>query len=295
MAQINFNSIQTSENSFSGNSVDFFSLKNDGDTAIVRFMHDSTESFELLTVHDVVLNDKYRKANCIRQPNEPLENCPLCATGKKVQQRFFIHLIQYVQDSNGTITGIPKVWERPASYAYKLKNLIDEYGPLSEVVFKVKRNGAKGSKDTTYDIMFCNPAVYNNDYYAKMPGAFDTYSALGSIVLNKNFDELLSYVETGAFPQVIREEHVESVAQPSYNNPSVMPIPNATPASTYPNGMVGEMNVPLSNQPTAPRETPIYDAMVNPSVLTPNPTPVPNMGQQFNTQQPIQRPIRSYN
>ena len=273
MAQIDFNSIQTGEaNTQFGNSVDFFSLKNDGDTAIVRFMHDSTDTFELLTVHDIVLNDKYRKANCIRQPNEPLENCPLCATGKKVQQRFFIHLIQYVQDSNGNITGIPKVWERPASYAYKLKNLIDEYGPLSDSVFKIIRNGVKGSKDTTYDIMFCNPAVYNSDYYVKDNSAFENYSALGRIVLNKNFEELLSYVNTGSFPEVKKEETpVATSVPPTYNNMNPIPpntIPTQEPGFT-----------PASQQTMAPQ--------------------MPNNtfgGQQpFNQTQQVQRPIRSYN
>ncbi len=274
MAQIDFNSIHTGESSTQfSNSVDFFSLKNDGDTAIVRFMHDSTDTFELLTVHDITLNDKYRKANCIRQPNEPLENCPLCATGKRVQQRFFIHLIQYVQDSNGNIIGIPKVWERPASYAYKLKNLIDEYGPLSDSVFKVIRNGAKGSKDTTYDIMFCNPAVYNSDYYVKDGSAFENYSALGRIVLNKNFEELLTYVNTGSFPEVKKEETpVATSVPPTYNNnmntippntiptqePSFTPTPQQTMAPQMPNNTFG-------NQ------------------------------QPFNQTQQVQRPIRSYN
>ena len=191
MAQIDFNSIHTGESSTQfSNSVDFFSLKNDGDTAIVRFMHDSTDTFELLTVHDITLNDKYRKANCIRQPNEPLENCPLCATGKRVQQRFFIHLIQYVQDSNGNIIGIPKVWERPASYMQILANLFAEYGPLKDNVFKVKRSGARGDMQTSYSIMFSNPTIYNEQLYPKDFSAFENHSPLGTAIIDKNELEL---------------------------------------------------------------------------------------------------------
>ena len=102
MAQINFNNIQTSENGTS-NGVGFFQLKNDGDEAIVKFAHDTVDSFELLTTHDVSVNGKFKKVNCVRSPHEPLENCPLCAKGQRVSQRIFIHLVQYVQDETGKI------------------------------------------------------------------------------------------------------------------------------------------------------------------------------------------------
>ena len=86
MAQLNFNNIQLSDNNNTQlSNVSFFSLKNDNDEAIVRFAHDSVDSFELLTTHDISYNGKFRKINCIRTPKEPLENCPLCASGKDVK------------------------------------------------------------------------------------------------------------------------------------------------------------------------------------------------------------------
>ena len=55
MAQVNFDDIDF--NNMSGgannNSVGFFSLKNDGDEAIVRIMHDNTASFDILTEHSI--------------------------------------------------------------------------------------------------------------------------------------------------------------------------------------------------------------------------------------------------
>lgn len=281
MAQINFNSIQSSEGGQANNSgVSFFSLKNDNDEAIVRFVHDTVESFELLTTHDISFNGKFRKVNCIRNPQEPLENCPLCASGKDVKQRIFIHLVQYVQDEHGNIVALPKVWDRPITYAYKLKSLIDEYGPLTDSVFKIKRHGAAGSRETSYDILFCNPAMYDSNRFPKNFHAFETYKALGSIVMDKTFDELLSYVTTGEFPEVKR---VDNSQQNNYNNV----VPNAIPQSysevnTNSYSKMGYDNI--SNTPNTPNipNTPIRDTMVN------------GFGN-IQTQQAVQRPVRSYN
>ena len=73
MAKVNFNNLDEAElnggnNNGSGNDVGFFTLKNDNDEAVVRFMCDSTDDFEILTVHDVQIGQRYRKVNCIRDP-----------------------------------------------------------------------------------------------------------------------------------------------------------------------------------------------------------------------------------
>lgn len=260
MAQINFDLIASGNNS-TNFSVDFFSLKNDGDVATVRFMHDTTDSFELLTTHDITFNGKYRKVNCIRNPQEPFENCPLCAKGEKVSQRIFIHLIQYIQDEAGRIIGLPKIWERPASYAYKLKNLMDEYGNLSNYVFKIKRNGAKGSRDTSYDIMFCNPAMYDETKYPKIDNAFDNYKVLGGIVMDKSFEEILEFVNTGSFPEVKKENSLETVQE----------IVNHFENKYY-------NTIPVENNPTSSTTAKVYNE------FTPNTTQA--------TTQIISRPVR---
>lgn len=200
MAKINFNEINSNEN-VSNASVGFFSLKNDGDEAIVRIMHDSTDTFELLTTHPIQIGNKYRRVNCIRDPRDSMDNCPICKSGGKVQQRFYIHLIQYVKDENGNIIPQAKIWERSASYAVTIKNLIDEYGPLSDCIFKIRRNGEAGSMTTSYSILYGNPQVYRQELYPKDSSLFENYSVVGSAVMDKNFEELSEFVATGEFPQ----------------------------------------------------------------------------------------------
>ena len=116
--------------------VRFFSLKNDKDQAIVRFMVDSEEDVEIVAGHRYNYNGRQRLINCLRGPKEGSEKCPLCESGEKVVYRAFIKLLEYTRDDSGNIVAIPKVWERPASYMNTIINLLNEYGPLSDSVFK---------------------------------------------------------------------------------------------------------------------------------------------------------------
>lgn len=203
MAQIDYNSWKQIESDLVKpnanthtitNKVGYFSLKGNGQEAIVRFMIDSPDDFDIVGVHRVQVGDKLRAVNCIGDRQNPADTCPLCASGNGRQYKFYIHLIEYVREDNGQIVGIPKVWERSSSYINKFSNLINEYGPLSDVVFKVKRNGEAGSKDTTYDILMANPNVYRGDLYPKDTKAFEGYKAVGTIVANWGKDKLAEIV-----------------------------------------------------------------------------------------------------
>ena len=144
MAKISFDDAQkiASTNQFSD--IKYFGLKNDGDEALVRIMHDSVEDFEILTVHEVTnANGKKYKVNCLRDINDPLDMCPLCDSGSAQFRRIYVHLIQYTKDPlSGQVTAEPFYWEKPLGFATELKTLITEYGPLSNSLFKIKRNGA---------------------------------------------------------------------------------------------------------------------------------------------------------
>ena len=223
MGQISFEQATESMNSFSndGPSVGFFSLKNDGDEAIVRFMHDNTASFDIVAVHPITVEGKFRKVSCLRNPKDPLENCPLCKSGAKIENRFFIHIVQYTKDDNGNIIPSAKVWDRSLFYANQLAAMINEYGPLSDCVFKIKRDGAAGSMDTKYQIMYANPQVYRADLYPKRPDLFDGYKTIGSIVMEKNFDEMSQFLATGKFPEKPKQntqQNMNDYSQSQYNN-----------------------------------------------------------------------------
>ena len=193
--------------------VGYFSLKQDGQEAIVRFMHDSPDDFDIVGVHRVQIEDRIRAVNCIGSEKDPSKECPLCESGNSRTYRFYIHLIEYVRDQAGNIVATPKIWERSTTYINRFVNLINEYGPLSDVVFKVKRNGAAGSKDTTYDIMFANPNVYRADLYKKDSNAFNGFKAVGTVVSNYGAEKMKSLV--GGAKSVPETEQGPKTYQPT--------------------------------------------------------------------------------
>ena len=278
MAQIKFDQVNTGDTS--DNLIRFFALKNDGDEAIVRIMHDNTDSFDLVTTHLIQHNNKYRRVNCIRDPREPLENCPLCKAGVKIQQRMYIHLIEYVKDDYGKIIPQGKIWERSATYAMTIKNLIDEYGPLSDCIFKIRRNGKPGSRETTYSILYGNPQMYKVEDYPKDENIFKNYSAVGTAVLDKSFEELAEFLATGDFPQM-----AEAVKQ------------NQETEDTFNYTDTAENNV--RNISSQQNITFVRDNMGNPTTATSQGPqqyidPNTNMVNNDNVTTPIQRPIRYY-
>lgn len=269
MGQISFEQATGSMQNFPGNnrsSVGFFSLKNDGDEAVVRFMHDSTASFDIVAVHPVTIDGKYRKVNCIRDAKDPLDNCPFCNNNIKLENKFFIHLIQYDKDQNGNIVASPKIWERSLAYANTLANLINEYGPLSDHVFKIKRSGVAKSVDTTYQIMYASPQVYRPELYPKKENLFEGYKTIGTLIMDKSFEDLNTFIQTGSFPAGV----ANNIRQVTYPSPSYM-TEGQVVAEAIPNTPIQNYNYPP--QPETPRAV----------------SPAP-----WEATTPINRPVRTY-
>ena len=314
MAQVNFDDIDF--NNMSGgannNSVGFFSLKNDGDEAIVRIMHDNTASFDILTEHSIQVDGKFRSVNCIRNATDSLDKCPLCSNGNQVQRRIYIHMIRYNRNDDGTITPVPVVWARSLNYAKTIKSYIDNYGPMSDVLCKIIRHGAPRDMKTTYEIVpNLNKNVYRDDLYPKVSAFFEDYHACGTAVMDKSYDELVTFVNTGKFPEKVRNNNMSQAAdiQPyiTASNPNSTGNGYVIPPSSY------------SNQPTPPVYTPVRDAMVTPqyngdqnaqistadyprydnyseTVTTPvmRPNPQINNNPSYGNPAPVQQPKRYY-
>lgn len=245
MSQISFDEFERSQDTraaagSNGGSprVSYFSLKNDGDEAIVRIMHDSTKDFDIVNTHRVSVDGRPRAVGCNRDSREDLSKCPLCSAGVPVNKRMYIHLIEYVRDENGKITPMLKVWERAASYAYIIRDYINDYGPLSECLLKIRRQGAAGSRDTSYNITYCRPEVYKNEVYPKVPGAFDNYKAEGTAVLSKTYEELEALASSVVKPDSTTSSSTTDVVgskpepfTPAYSTPKGNPYVAQAPAS----------------------------------------------------------------
>lgn len=278
MAKVHFNDIpEDSGNNTNNyqNEVNFFSLRNDNDEAIVRFLCDSVDEFDILTVHDIEVGGKYRKISCLRDPREPTENCPFCKSGARISNRFFIRLIQYVESqdpASGARIVTPKamIWERSTAYAKTLKSYLENYGPMSDVICKIIRHGKAGDMQTTYEIVpNLSKNVYRDDVYVKVADIFGDFNTLGTIVMNKSFEDSSHFIMTGDFPAAPSAQNNTAPVQPA-----AAPQPAVTPRTYAP-------AQPTAAPQPAPQYAPAQPAMTTPTNGAPVETPVAQPAPQY--------------
>lgn len=142
-------------------------LKNDGNSAIIRFPYTSPNEFDLCQFHEVTVEgSKYpRKVECTCPSNMDEENnCVLCKSKAPLNKRFFMKMVVYI---NGVAT--PAVFDRPEWFSKQVAEKIQDYGDLSKHIFKIIRDGAANSTKTNYRIEgplnLLKPQMYNDDLY----------------------------------------------------------------------------------------------------------------------------------
>lgn len=253
--------------------VGYFGLKNDGDTALVRFAYKSPAEFNIVTVHTVEVDGRYKRVSCLRESGtDAVSKCPLCEAGEKLFSKFYVKLIEYTKDEEGKVVATPKVWERPAGFARVLDSLCEEYGgELSEHVFKIKRRGAKGDMSTTYDVMYANPELYKESIgYVRDFSAFENFDLSKHSYYVKSFEEISEFLETGKFPDTVKavemteEESKTDVVEAVKAEPKVEVGTTSTTTNPYMQrafGYSSETHKEESVDPTfsRPRRTPQSD------------------------------------
>lgn len=184
MAKFNMNDADNYGGNTNGS---FFSLKNDKDTATVRFLYNGIEDVEGYAVHEIEVDGKKRYVNCLRSYNEPVDNCPLCAARYKVLAKLFVML--YDVDAQEI-----KVWDRGKTFFSKLSSLCARYTPLVGTQFEIERNGKKGDTKTTYETYPLDSDETRLEDLPEIP------ELLGTLILDKSYDELQTFLDCGSFP-----------------------------------------------------------------------------------------------
>ena len=189
MGRVNFGDF---DNYKSEGNASYFKLKDDKDVAQVRFMYNGIEDVEGVAVHTVdVEGSQYgRDVNCLRAYNEPLDECPLCKKGLKPKVKIYVPLFNI--DANEV-----QIWSKGKSYGATLSGLCSRYakkGNLVNNIFEIERNGKKNDKQTTYQAyqVDCDDTELED-----LPEAPDP---IGTVVMNKSFEELDYYAKHGTFP-----------------------------------------------------------------------------------------------
>ena len=103
------------ENYKTSNGGSFFSLANDKDYARVRLMYNDMNDVELFSVHEVEVNGQTYWVNCLREYDQPVDDCPLCKAGNRLQVKMWVPL--YLVDTDEV-----KIWERGRTFISKLES-----------------------------------------------------------------------------------------------------------------------------------------------------------------------------
>lgn len=180
---------QDSDN-YGNSSSNFFSLKDDGDVARVRFMYNDLKDVVGYAVHEIEVDGNKRYVNCLRSYNEPKSKCPCCANDYMQKAKIYVPL--YNVDTKEV-----QLWERGKKFLGKLQSICTRYArqdsPLVNHVFEIERNGKKGDQQTTYEVY----EVGSDD--TTLQDLPEVIEPLGNVILDKSYDELDSYVRTGSF------------------------------------------------------------------------------------------------
>lgn len=180
------------DNYGNNNTNSFFTLKEDRDTAQVRFMYNDMEDVNAFAVHKVKIGDKFRHVNCLRTYNDPKSKCPFCREDMPQLVRLYVPV--YNMDTQSVQT-----WERGKQFFNDLQSLFRRYAntdkPLVSNVFEIERSGRKGDKNTRYNIF---PISADNTKMNELP---DVTDPLGTIILDKTADEMEYFLDYGEFAE----------------------------------------------------------------------------------------------
>lgn len=205
----------------------FFQLKNDKDTAHVRFMYNGIDDIYGYAVHRVEVEGKQRYVACLREYTQPIDDCPFCAAKIPVRARLFLFLYDVEADE-------VKVWERGRTFFSKMASLASRYTPLVSTVFEIERNGKPGDTSTTYETFHITTDKTRIEDLPEIP------DIIGTIILKKEFEDMNFYLDNGYFLDA--------------NTPAPPPPPQR--GSNPPTGRRTPANAPAGRRrtPTAPQD-----------------------------------------
>lgn len=170
---------------YSGGASNFFSLRENRQTAKVRFLINDINDLFGVSCHEVEENGSKFDVECLREYNEPVDKCPLCAAGYKPKAKLFIPLYNEQEQKS-------QVWVRGTTYFEKLSGFCARYNPLVATPFEIERHGEKGDPNTEYQLF---PGRTDNSRITDFPEC----EIEGTAFQVKDYEQMRNFVSTGIF------------------------------------------------------------------------------------------------
>lgn len=180
-----FNAQKSAEKYQSNTGGDYFSLKEDGDIAQVRFMYNGVGDIEGYSVHEIEVDGKRKSINCLRTYEDPTDMCPFCKAKMALKVKYFVELYDIEADK-------VKIWERGRTFFNQISGLAARYNPLVGQKIEIERFGKKGDMKTTYQ-MFPIDSIDDT----KLEDLPETTEVIGRMVLDISAPEMEEFLVTG--------------------------------------------------------------------------------------------------
>lgn len=192
----------------------FFGISANKGTKQVRFLYNSIDDVEGMSVHKVQVGTtrdgkpRYRYVNCLRNYNDPMDVCPLCDSKKyPTQARLFVPVYNIDEDE-------VQIWDRGKTMFAQLSSLFSRYAnhgrPFVNCVFEIERNGEPGDKKTTYMMYYVSEDASNLEDFEEPKEVLGTGN---SLVLDATADEMEYYLSNGVFPSASNTSSNDSAAE----------------------------------------------------------------------------------
>lgn len=226
MGRINYEDV---DNYGSNSDSEFLQLKDDGDMVTAQLMIEDMEDVDIFACHQAVVgkwddgNDKTRFVSCLRNYDDPLDVCPMCAAGLKTQ---VVMMLAMVDQKDRKI----KIWNRGKTFIPKIKNFVNRWGDMTQKPVDIIRNGRRGDKKTTYDIQISPAKPIDISQYEKP-------EFLGGYIMDKTADEMQEYLDTGSFPDSDNNMSEESEVKQRRRNTEPLPRRGSSRATSRRAGM----------------------------------------------------------
>ena len=141
--RLSANDVELIYPSSNGPRCDWFGLKQDRETAQVRFLYNTIEDVYFDVVHEVNVNGRNRTISCLNSRGDNIDGCPMCKAGYQQKVLLYIPVYDYRDKKI-------KIWTRSKNFLSQIQGLMMRNNPLSGTVFEIMRNGAPRDSKTTY-------------------------------------------------------------------------------------------------------------------------------------------------
>lgn len=183
------------DNYKSGGDYNYLSLKEDGDTAKVRFYIESIDDLKFYVVHKIMTKDnKPRYVNCLRTYDQPIEDCPFCKEALQNKEynttvKMFLPVFD-MQDKQ------VKLFERGRTFKDEIQGHIRRNSPLVNYPCEIERCGAKGDTNTVYKV-YPLAQEKDNTLIKDLP---EVENLIGTYILDFSIEDMENFLETGKIP-----------------------------------------------------------------------------------------------